>query len=160
MVTSVMVEDYVTNSVFYTIFDDEDMDYISDKWFQEDSLLMGLQKTKEFDGRRCLADLKPWHFHFLITNNLEVLFELPEDERKNPECAEVKSLEVLVSAFLFHMHDHCNSRVEFMKIQRVEPGVVNFDYRASLMLELKYPEPKRGLSVVVDNSRNDESPQA
>ena len=153
MIVSVMVEDYITNSVFNTIFDEDDMEFMLERWFEQDSLLMGLQNTKEFDGLTTLNDLKAWHFHFLITNTLELLFALPESVRKDPESPEIRSFENMVSAFLFYMVEQLNSRVEFVKIQRVAPGVVNFDYRASIMLELKYPEPKPGLLVVIDNSK-------
>lgn len=158
MVTSVLIEDYATQSANYVIIDEDDLEDIENIWFQEDTLLMGLQHTKAFDGRRTLSDLKPWHFHFLIANNLEAIFELKKEDRDDGNHPAVRSLDTLISAFIYCIKDYGSSRVEFMKIQRVEPMVVNFDYRASVMLELTYnnKDSKPGLSVVVDNTKANE----
>lgn len=157
MVTSVLIEDYSTSSANYVIIGQDDLEEVENIWFEEDSLLMGLQNTKAFDGRRTLSDLKPWHFHFLIANNLEAIFELKKEDRDDPNHPAVTSLDVLISAFVYCIKDYGSARVEFIKIQRVEPMVVNFDYHASVMLELTYhdKESKPGLSVVVDNTKAD-----
>lgn len=153
MITSVMIEDYASRSANYTIYDDDDLAEITKVWTIEDPLLVALRDTSIFENTPRWCDLRPWHFKFLITQTLEKMFELPAKERDNPENPVMKSIDFIISALLYCLWKNSDVRVEFMKIQRIDTTVVNFDYRGSIMLEPTKSEPKPGLQLAVDNSK-------
>ena len=153
MVSTVMVEDYESRSAYYTVVGDEEIDEVKAIWELEDVLLCGLQETRVFSGLTRWCDLRPWHIKFLITQTLEKVYELSGNDRNDSNHPTIKSLDVLIACLIHCLETCADVRVEFLKIQRIESMVVNFDYRGSLMLEPQLSEPKPGLSLAVDNSR-------
>jgi hypothetical protein len=148
-----MIEDYITSSATYTIFGDEEKDPLIESWDKEDHLLLGLQHTLLFNGYTRWSELRPKQFKFLIIHNLELFYELDKVDRKDPDHPVVVSLDNLISGLIHCLFLHADIRLEFLKIQRVAPAVVNFDFHASVMLENVKGSSPPGLTVIVDNTK-------
>lgn len=152
MVTSVLIEDFPSSSANFTIIGDDEMLTAMDFWDKEDSLLQGLSHLSQFKGCEIWSDLRPWHWTFLITDNIEKLMALPKNKRNDPDHPVNQSLDIMLSGLILCMREKADMRAEFIKIQRIGPHNVNFDYQGSIMLEVVKSQAKHGLAVVVDNT--------
>jgi hypothetical protein len=154
MATTVFVDDYVNGERYYVTMGETELGRVEDNWDNQDRLLVDLSHTRFFDGKTRWSELRPVHYKVLILRNFVHMDNIKPAQRLDPSNPVVKSLYFLIGAFVKCLSDRADTHVEFLKIQRFTPDQINFDYHASLILELEAaPSQERGLKVVVDNTR-------
>jgi hypothetical protein len=160
MTTMLFVDDCVNNERYYITLSDIDNRKITDNWNSPDTLLVDLVNTKFFEGKTTWGELKPIHFKFLIMRNFIHMDRLKAKQRMDTNNPVVASLYFLIGGLLRSISEKADTTVEFMKIIRITPAHINFDFHASLKLELDTftndddPMEETALKVVVDNTKN------
>ena len=151
--TTVVINDLATDQRHVILFNrPDDFQRADAYWDNEHPLLMDLQHTDFFIGRKRWADLNPQHFRFLLMNNLSKVAALNTEEQDDPENAVMSSLTFLLSALIKCLEQRTESTIELMRLNRLAEHEVLYDFSASVNLHLhdKVP-PRKGLRVIVDN---------
>lgn len=121
-------------------------------WETEDKLLVGLQHTVQFAGRKRWCDLTPNNYRFLIMNNLSKVSALSLEEQNDPKNEVMMSMTLLLTAFIRCLELRTESTVELMKLIRLADHEVLYDFSASINLHIDGKKaPKKKLRVIVNN---------
>jgi hypothetical protein len=154
MVTSVFVDDYINNERYHITIGDKDRKKVEDNWFSKDTLLIDLMNVKFFENKTKWCELRPLHFKVLILRNFLHLDTLKLHQKNDHGHPIVQSLYFLIAGFIKSLNDHADTNVEFLKILRIGNNDINFDYHASLVLQVDMQNSNdANLKVVVDNTK-------
>jgi hypothetical protein len=158
MTRVIFIDDCVNDERYYVTLREVDKNKISENWYNKDKLLVELINTKFFEGKTTWVELRPIHFKFLIMRNFIHSDQLKSNERLDPENPVIASLYFLIGGLLRSISEHADTNVEFMKIVRISISHINFDFHASLALELDVKTSTKEVEeipfkVVVDNTK-------
>jgi hypothetical protein len=158
LLTAVVVDDLVTNQRYNVTLSDAETEKVEKNWNRPDVLLDGLSSTTAlFSGRSTWADLRPLHFKILILRNFCHLDELTLEEKQNAKHPAIQSLYFLIAALIKSLVQHADTSLLFLKLTRLAPDRISFDYNATVLLELEGSEPlDSGLKIVVDNTKEEQ----
>jgi hypothetical protein len=151
--TTVVVDDIVTERVTRCIFPDAHRAFVKRQWEQPDKLLAGLQGLALFKNRSRWCDLDPLHFRVLLVQNLDLYAGLSEAEIADPENATVKSLHFLLMALIYCVEQRSMLDVRFLTVTRLSMLDVAYEVSARFEAEMGFPGPRKPrLSLIVDNT--------
>ena len=158
MTKVIFIDDCVNNERYYITLREIDKCKVSENWNTKDKLLVELINTKFFEGKTTWAELRPIHFKFLIMRNFIHLDQIKPKQRLDPENPVIASLYFLIGGLIRSISEHADTNVEFMKIVRISISHINFDFHASLALELDVRAHTKEVEeipfkVVVDNTK-------
>lgn len=164
MIISVIIDDYVRGLRESFAFTDAHMKMIEDSWNNQDRLLVELSTTEFFLGKTRWCELEPLQFKVLIMKNLMVCTEVANIADTTKKEDTERSLLFLIGGLINCLQKKCNCRLDVLKIQRASDIILNFDFQASLMLEIESakpkpaPEPdkKNPFKVVVNNTKKEQ----
>lgn len=151
--TTVVINDLAADQRHVILFNrPHDFQRADAFWENEDPLLLELQHTDFFIGRKRWTDLDPQHFRFLLMNNLSKVAAVPVEDQLDPGNPAMSSLTFLLSALIKCLERRTQSTIELMRLNRLAEHEVLYDFSASVNLHLddKKP-PRKGLRVIVDN---------
>ena len=165
-ILTVVLNDYGANIKSYIIYDSSDMMRIANRWDCPDEHLINLHCLDPFKGYEKWSELSPNHYRILISRALNVLANLPANERANSKNVNVAMTNFIILAFIFAIEKLTMSQIEHFRINRFDELSVTFDYGASYELQYERPlakgateqpemvKPKLdpSFSIVVDNS--------
>lgn len=150
--TTVVINDLSADQRHVILFNrPDDFQQADAFWETENQLLLDLQHTDFFIGRKRWCDLDPQHFRFLLMNNLSKVAALPVDHQV-PDNEVMRSLTFLLSALIKCLENRTQSTIELMRLNRLAEREVLYDFSASVNLHLDdNMPPRKGLRVIVDN---------
>ena len=151
--TTVVINDLATDQRHVILFNRPgDFQRADAFWENEDAVLLGLQHTDFFIGRKRWCDLDPQHFRFLLMNNLSKVAALSTQDQDDPANEVMSSLTFLLTSLIKCLEHRTQSTIELMRLNRLAEHEVLYDLSASVNLHLddKKP-PRKGLRVIVDN---------
>lgn len=164
MVVSVIIDDYVRDVRESLVFTEKQMQVVRDNWENQDKLLVEMSVTDFFKDRTRWCDLQPIHYKVMIMRNFMIVTNLDVTAAKiTPEEAE-QSLHFLIAALINCIETISGSKIGIFRIQRINDGVINFDYQASLLLELEKAKSaakaaadvkRNPFKIVVDNTKDE-----
>lgn len=150
--TLVLINDYVMDKRIKLFFSHEDFAITDGEWESKDALLRDLQRHSVFEGRERWCDLEPFHYRLMITKSLEVTANMSDAERLGQDDLRLRSLNFLICCLIRCVEQKADSHIELLKIHRVEDLEVSFEYSAVMSMEMPRSKPKKGFSVIVDNT--------
>jgi len=159
MTKIIYIDDCLNEERYYITLSEFDRCKIIENWNRQDKLLVDLINTKFFEGKTTWAELRPIHFKFLIMRNFIHLDKIKPKQRINADNPVVASLYFLIGGLIRSISEHADTNVEFLKIVRISVSHINFDFHASLALELDTKPTTNGDSeeipfkIVVDNTK-------
>ena len=145
----VIINDFTNNSRSTIILKDDNLKKAEVAWAKEDKILLELQETSFFAGRKRWCDLTPTHFRLMIAHNITISNKLSDVEKLNTNNTIIQSLHFLISALIICLQIRAECLIELMRIDRINENDVTYDFSASLYTtQIK---PKIDLHLIVDN---------
>jgi hypothetical protein len=149
MICHVVINDFETGQRIRYVLDDSDFKIQEDCWDHTDDVLIALQHTDMFRDKLHWCDLDIQHFHVMIVNLIRIIGDMPEETRSDKTSAPVMRLAFFLCGLIVLLQRN-GSVVDFLRLNRVSPDDVVYDYTASLSVVVDRPPP-RGLKVIIDN---------
>lgn len=151
--TTVVINDLETDQRHVILFNrPNDFQRVDAFWDNEDKLLLDLQHTDFFIGKKRWCDLEPQHFRFLLMNNLSKVAALSVEDQSDSTNEVMSSLTFLLTALIKCLEQRTQSTIELMRLNRLAEHAILYDFSASVNLHLDDKRPRRrGLRVIVDN---------
>lgn len=151
--TQVIIRDHQCGAQHGFFFNKKDKALVSARWEDEDPLLVKLQGQTMFADRRRWCDLDQEQYRLLLALHLSLVADLPDQHQNNPDHPVVKSLMMLLVAFVHLIEQRVGGGIGLVTINRISDNVVTYDLNVCLD-DMEFPRPRGGgLKVVVDNSR-------
>lgn len=151
--TTVVINDLVADQRHVVMFSrPNDFQRVDTYWETEDKILIGLQHTVQFTGRKRWCDLTPNNYRFLIMKTLSKVSSLSVEDQADPKNETMASLTFLLTAFIRCLETRAEATVELMKLIRLADHEVLYDFSASINLHMDGKSaPKKKLRVIVNN---------
>lgn len=151
--TTVVINDLVADQRHVVMFSrPNDFERVASYWETEDKILLGLQHTVQFEGRKRWCDLTPNNYRFLIMNTLSKVSALSVEDQADPKNETMTDLTFLLTAFIRCLEIRSEATVELMKLIRLADHEVLYDFSASINLHMDGRKtPKKKLRVIVNN---------
>jgi hypothetical protein len=151
MSSTVLVNDFVNNERFYVTLGPKEDKKLEEYWFKSDQLLDEISHTPIFKGLKTWNQLRPSHYQILILRNFVHLDRLTVIEKQDVMHPVLQSLYFLIACLIRSLLEHSESDIEYLKLTRLTKDRLNFDYHASITIEIEPVESS--LKVVVDNTK-------
>jgi hypothetical protein len=152
--TTVIINDFINDRRTTIVLHQDYFDKIETIWHKEDRILLEMQDNDFFAGRTKWSDLSPSHFRLMITRNMTVASELPDDERNDSRHPVVRSMHMLMTALIYCIQENTESLVDLLRIIRHSETQITYDFSASLNVIVDISKPNSDLRIVVDNDIN------
>ena len=150
----VIINDFeIGRRILYVL---DEKDFIRQKriWYDTDDLLISMNNDL-FAGKIRWCDLEIKHFHVMIVNMLRILGNLDDDARGDKTNPLVIRLTFFLCGLISLMQNKTDSIIELMKINRISPNDVLYDYSATMDVKV-ISSPHSNLKIVVDNDDDDD----
>jgi hypothetical protein len=151
MSSRVIVNDFKINRRFFINIEKEDFDIVEAFWDNSDKILAELQDNYFFEGKKVWSELSPTHYRLLISKNLSMVAELPEEARSDKNNNTVRSLRFLLTALIYCLEIRAESLIELLKITRLDDYQVIFDYTSNINVPVTPKPEEKKFTVIVDN---------
>lgn len=151
--TTVIINDLSVDQRHVILFHRPDDFQRADQfWEVEDPILIALQHTDFFIGRKRWCELNPQHFRFLLMNSLSKVAALSVEEQGNENNKVMADLTFLLTTLIKCLELRTESTIELMRFNRLTENEMLYDFTASVNLHLDNKKPPtKGLRVIVDN---------
>lgn len=150
---SILIRDHMRGTTTSLTVTDEDRIAMVKRWANADTLLCRLQNQPYFKDRLSYAELDTAHFKVLLALHLSLAADLPPQHSLNERHPVVKSLDILLRAFIVHFEAKMNGVVTGLTLDRLTHMGVEYEVWAKLRSD-DMPKPKAALRIVVDNSKH------
>jgi hypothetical protein len=160
MATGCIIDDYVLNRRSSLLFNDSQINVVKERWSEPDILLAELQHFDTFKGKTSWDQLDPLHFRMLISTTMTARdTKLDPKDYFNDKVPLVQSLYLLLMGLVYCLHSRTGLAVDTIRVMRISDSNVSFESTITLIADRR-PEalpapPKPGLSIIVDNTQND-----
>lgn len=152
MICHVIINDFEIGRRMLYVLEDADFAYRTEIWNNTDELLITIQKNELFSGKTHWCDLDIKHFHAMILNMLKIMGNLDDNSRGDKTNPLVVRLTFFLCSLVSLIQDKTGSIIEMMKINRISPSDIVYDYHATLDVKIAPSMPHNtNLKVVVDN---------
>lgn len=157
MSTSCILNDYVKRKRASLLFNADNFSPVIQAWENEDQMLLDLQHVQVFKGFTKWNQLEPVHFRLLVTNAINSRDKLvPAEKHFDDTERPVASLYFLIMGLVYCLQRRTGAAIDTMKIFRVSEIDVTFEFTLTIMPEERRKPKQPGLTVVVDNTREDD----
>lgn len=151
MICHVIINDFEISRRMKYVLDDMDFDRQRTLWHDTDELLIAAQSHDLFKGRTRWSQLEIKHFHIMIVNMLKILSAMNDEARGDKTNAAVMRLAFFLCSLIFLLQEKTGYQIELLRVNRVSPADVVYDFNASLDVKIEPVISHSGLKVVIDN---------
>ena len=150
---TILIDDYVTSCHYTLGCDKKLLSKVHMTWNIPDKIIVDMNSTKLFSNKSSWADLDLNSLKFLICASFIHLVSLSESQRCDLNIPSVDSFVFLVSCLIYWLEINSQCQVEIIRIRRIRPDYLNFDFTAASSLLLKNIATRPELKVIVDNTK-------
>ena len=151
MICHVIINDFEIGRRMLYVLEDADFETKNSAWSNTDDLLSSIQNNELFHGKLHWCDLDIRHFHVMIVNMLKIMGKMDDISRADKTNPLVIRLTFFLCALISLIQDKTGSIIEMMKVIRVTPNDVVYDYNATLDVKIMPSSIHTNLKVIVDN---------